>query len=548
MKKNITIAKRYINIPVSNYLSRTSVLIKNPKNQNILRYFDVSLGDEKYDFIAYYDMKKFVGQELEFEIENEQEFLKFFKYLTQSDSPIGLEKVYQERNRSQFHFSSKRGWLNDPNGLFYYNGKYHMFYQHNPFGLNWGNIHWGHAVSKDLLHWQEKGDILYPDEAGMMFSGGAVVDWKNTSGLQENEHPPIVLFYTAAGDTAPIQREYTQCIAYSVDGGETFEKYVNNPVVGFTTHEARDPKVVWDQNSQKWIMILYCGDQEKSFSLLTSRNLLDWEIIQELTVPIGRECPEFFPLPLDEDENNIKWIFMEANGRYFIGDFNGEKFKIEAGPFDSFGRMGEGCAYAGQIWSDAPNKRRTMICWQKGGCLSSKFNQTMTIPVDLSLKSFSEGIRLCAEPIKELENIKTVLGEFDNIEINRLEINRLSQTPGKLLKIPKGQTWDIEFELGKNCEVFVNICGEDIALDARSREVRMSAVKLPFPMEVKDLKVRIIVDHASIEIFGGMGRIWYAKRKITTCDFPILLSRHCCGAGCLKKVKIHKINSVWEPK
>ncbi|MFA6816847.1 MAG: glycoside hydrolase family 32 protein [Lentisphaeria bacterium] len=543
MKKNIIVEKRYINFPVSNNSPLVHVVIRNSENRNIIRYFDVNLGNEKYDFIAYYDMKEFIGQEIEIEIENIEFTEKLFKFLVQSESPMGLNEVYQEKYRPKFHFSSKRGWLNDPNGLVYYAGKYHLFYQHNPFGISWGNMHWGHAVSANLIHWQEKGDVLCPDKMGMMYSGSGVVDWNNTSGLQKNEHPPILLFYTAAGRFAPIPCESTQCMAYSVNGGETFTKYGNNPVVGSLAHQARDPKVVWHNKSQKWVMALYCGDQEKTFRLLTSENLFDWKSIQEFAIPGGRECPEFFPLALDGCEDNIKWVFMEANGKYMIGTFNGEQFKIEAGPFDSFGCYGEGCCYAGQMWNNAPNNRKIMICWQKGNCPSTEFNQSMTIPVELSLRSFVNGMRLCVEPVEELEKLRKQSWEFTDIEIKSLY-----HTADEFLKIPKGNCWDIELELNENCEIIINVCGEDIALDAKSREVRMSAAKLPFPADSKKLKVRIIVDCTSIEIFGGDGRIWYAKRKLISDATPLIFPYQNCGSGSLKRVKIHKINSIWESK
>ncbi|MCF6176230.1 MAG: glycoside hydrolase family 32 protein [Victivallaceae bacterium] len=541
MKKNIIVEKRYINVPVSNSTPSTRVIIKTSNSQNILRYFDVSPGGEVYDFIAYHDLEEFVGQEIEFEIANDELAEKFFTALRQSDLPLGLDGVYQEKHRPQFHFSSKRGWLNDPNGLVYYNGKYHLFYQHNPFGTGWGNMHWGHAVSNDLIHWQEKGDVLCPDETGMMFSGGAVVDWHNASGLQQHEHPPILLFYTAAGNLAPVPCEDTQCMAYSVDGGETFKKYANNPVVGHIISEARDPKVIWHQESQKWVMALYRGDAEKTFNLLTSTNLLKWQIIQELAVPDGRECPEFFPIPLDGCEDNIKWIFMEANGKYLIGNFDGEKFEAEAGPFDSFGRYGKGCGYAGQIWSNTLDGRKIMLCWQQGECQAADFNQNMTLPVELSLKSFSDGMRLCAEPIKELAGLRGASWEFNNIAMKPSD-----NTPDEFMKIPEGNSWDIEIELADNCELIINVCGEDIALDAKAREVRMSAIKFPFPADAKEFKLRILVDRASIELFGGNGRIWYAKRKLTTPAQPVIFPYQTSGSGSLKKVKIHTINSIWE--
>ncbi len=540
MERNINLVKRYINIPVKKSSAKALVTIKDSGGHRLLRYFSVSPADGKHDFIANYDMAEFTGQELIFEVGNDEIAEIFFSGLTQSEEPAGLDGVYQEEYRPQFHFSPKRGRLNDPNGLFYYNGQYHMFYQYNPFGTNWANMHWGHAVSKDLMHWREKDVVLYPDETGSMYSGGAVVDWNNTSGLQEGEYPPIILFYTAAGKHAPVPCEYTQCIAYSVDGGITFRKYHKNPVVGAIAWESRDPKVAWHEESKKWVMALYRGDEELVFNLLTSDNLLEWHIEQTIEIPGGRECPEFFPLPLDGCESNMKWIFMTAGGRYLAGSFDGRKFEPEAGPFDSFIYHSAESGYAGQVWSDAPDNRKIMLCWQRGECQAPEFNQTMTIPVELSLKTFSGEARLCAEPVKEFNEIRDRSWEFKNIEMKSLDC-----TPDEFLQIPEGNTWDIELELDENCDLTVKICGEDITFDTISREIRLSAETLHFPGTTADFNVRIIVDRASIEIFSGNGRIWYSKRKLTISTPPLIFANHGKGKGLLKNIKIHRINSIW---
>jgi fructan beta-fructosidase len=216
--------------------------------------------------------------------------------IEQADTIERPANLYQESLRPQFHFSSQRGWLNDPNGLVYYRGEYHLFYQHNPYGWTARNMQWGHAVSRDLVHWEELDTAIQPDARGWIWSGSAVIDWDNTSGLGKDGQPPMVLFYTAAGNP------FTQCLVYSLDG-RTFTKYEGNPIVPQITPGNRDPKVIWYEPTKSWVMTLYVsepvptslnGGQRNAIYFLTSHNLKDWAISS--TIEGFFECPDLFEL------------------------------------------------------------------------------------------------------------------------------------------------------------------------------------------------------------------------------------------------------------
>lgn len=291
-----------------------------------------------------------------------------------SDQIWGEENLYREKLRPQLHFSSRRGWLNDPNGLCFYNGEYHLFYQHNPYGWWWGNMHWGHAVSKDLVQWKELPIALYPDlspeEHRMVFSGSAVIDWKNTSGFGSSEKPPLILLYTGHG------KRVTQDLAWSLDG-RAFTKFGGNPVLDQMYAGNRDPKVFWHAGAGHWVMVLYAGmpTTEKSdlpaweawkshrhtVQILSSKDLKSWKTESAVQGGIGEdkylyECPDLVSLPLDGKPETTKWVLFGANGEYAIGEFDGRRFapQVERLP----GPHGKGWSYyAGQTFSDVPEGR-----------------------------------------------------------------------------------------------------------------------------------------------------------------------------------------------
>ncbi|WP_461085533.1 GH32 C-terminal domain-containing protein [Streptomyces deserti] len=246
---------------------------------------------------------------------------------------------YTETYRPQFHFTPEKNWMNDPNGLVYYKGEYHLFYQYNPNGNSWGDMSWGHAVSRDLVHWKELPLALSYDDKEMVFSGSAVVDWNNTTGFGTKSNPPMVAVYTSYHKDTGIQ---AQSLAYSTDRGRTWTKYQGNPVIDIGSKEFRDPKVQWYAPTRSWLMTVSLSTEHK-VRFYSSKNLKDWSLLSEFG-PAGAtggvwECPDLFPLAVDGDEKNIKWVLVVninpggiAGGsaaQYFIGDFDGKKFTAE---------------------------------------------------------------------------------------------------------------------------------------------------------------------------------------------------------------------------
>ncbi|WP_433455084.1 GH32 C-terminal domain-containing protein [Streptomyces sp. CA-142005] len=246
---------------------------------------------------------------------------------------------YSETYRPQFHFTPEKNWMNDPNGLVYYKGEYHLFYQYNPNGNSWGDMSWGHAVSTDLVHWKQLPLALSYDDKEMVFSGSAVVDWNNTTGFGTKENPPMVAIYTSYHKDTGVQ---AQSIAYSTDRGRTWTKYQGNPVLDIGSREFRDPKVQWYAPTKSWLMTVSLSTEHK-VRFYSSKNLKDWEPLSEFG-PAGAtggvwECPDLFPLAVDGNKQTIKWVLVVninpggitggSGAQYFVGDFDGKKFTAD---------------------------------------------------------------------------------------------------------------------------------------------------------------------------------------------------------------------------
>lgn len=380
----IRIDGKYLEYPVKKGEKTT---VKYSENGEVLHEFTIGLsaaGEE--DYKIYEDVARFEGKELDITC-GKPELLNGIKQTNVKGAAIG------EKTRPELHFTAPQGWINDPNGLSFYNGFYHMFYQHNPYGDEWGNMHWGHAVSKDLINWKDLGDILYPDNLNAtIFSGSAVYDSNNTSGLGSKENPPHILIYTLADD----KNGFTQNIAFSSDG-ISYVKYSGNPVIKNLAPGNRDPKVIWYDETKKWIMALYLEGEE--FALFSSPDLIVWNELQRIKIPGGNECPDYFPLRTPEGV--IKWILTEAGTEYLTGSFDGIKFTPESEPKKFTDRSAQIRPYAAQTFSDEPYGRRIITFWENVSIPGASFTSQMSLPNEMYFVRDENGLRLAVRPVKE---------------------------------------------------------------------------------------------------------------------------------------------------
>jgi sucrose-6-phosphate hydrolase SacC (GH32 family) len=412
--------------------------------------------------------------------------------------------AYDEPYRPQFHFSARRNWLNDPNGLVYFDGQFHLFFQHNPTGIQWGNMHWGHAVSPDLFHWTELPPALGPDALGTVFSGSAAVDWKNTCGLGAGPGPVLAAMYTAAGDP------FVQCLATSIDEGRTWTKYAGNPVLKNLAHENRDPRIFWYAPTQKWIMALYLSGDE--YAIFGSPDLKTWTELSRLHIPGSSECPELFEMAVDGAAHETRWIFYGGNFHYVVGRFDGTTFHADSAPIP--GDQGDSF-YASQTWNNAPGGRRIQIGWMRGdGPLPGMpFNQQMSCPCELHLRRTPAGLRLTRRPVPELDRLHGMR------QVGRAMT--FAEANAVLARLP-GDTFDLRLRLPLSADQTARLLirGTELTISAKARTISLLGSSAALALTHGGVELRILVDRSSIEVFADDGQV-----SITKCFTPPL-DRH----------------------
>ena len=525
---HINTNQRYLLLPVEEVIPDVRVsMIVNNKEVNVA---DVRLAVNRVDYFVPLDLSDYAGKNI------------LLKFKLGSNDPIRgklsavcckemkLSDTFDTGNREKFrptyHFSPLYGWMNDPNGMVYKDGEYHLFYQHNPYGSKWGNMHWGHAISKDLINWEHRPDAITPDALGTIFSGSAVVDTDNTAGFGAGA---IVAIYTQNSD------RQVQSIAYSTDNGRSFTKYENNPVLTSDARDFRDPKVFWHKETQRWIMLLAVGQEMQIFS---SSNLKDWAFESSFGEGQGAhggvwECPDLFELPVD-GTNEKKWVllcnlnpggpFGGSATQYFVGTFNGKEFVNESPSQTKWMDWGKD-HYAAVTWSDAPDNRRIAIAWMSNwqyanDVPTSQYRSPNSVPRDLSLFTVDGETYLQSAPSPELLKLRDIskkrsfkvngtrtikdmiAGNEGAYEIELTIENQYADVIGFRLYNDKGEEVDMQYDMKEKIFSMDRRKSGDVGFNENFPMLTWTAIE----SGKDELKLRLFVDKSSVEAFVDGGR------------------------------------------
>lgn len=447
-------------------------------------------------------------------------------------SEAASARVYNEPHRPQIHFSPAKGWMNDPNGMVYHKGTYHMFYQHYPDSTVWGPMHWGHATTRDLVHWQHRPIALYPDTLGYIFSGSAVADVNNTSGFGKGGKTPLVAIFThhdPKGEKAGIDTYQNQSIAYSLDDGKTWTKYANNPVLKNPgIKDFRDPKVMWFEAGKKWIMTLATLDHITFYS---SRDLKNWTKESEFGKEVGAhggvwECPDLFSLDYNGQRVWVLIVNLNPGGpnggsatQYFTGNFDGNKFNayqtdtrwLDYGPDE----------YAGITWSNTGDRKiflGWMSNWQYANIVPTHpWRSALTVPRDLGIEKVGDKFLVTSTPVRELAAIAGKTVTLKNINAANYDLGKSTGTitgPFKLdMTSDKIESFSFTFSnaSGENVVVGYDKESNNYFID-RSRSGKVDFEKgfakrhtAPRFSTKEQMDLTLIADNASVELFADNG-------------------------------------------
>jgi fructan beta-fructosidase len=528
----IEVTGKYILFPVSNegQRGRMTIYVGDQLVHNLDCDFPPS--SDAIDWWSYLDMEEYMGRPAKIIARAAPEVCKLFE---SSDEIRHLQPLYDEALRPQFHMSQMRGWNNDPNGMFYYDGEYHFFWQCNPAGRNWANMYWGHATSPDMVHWTEQDRALRPFGEQVQnrhpkmavrncFSGSGNVDRHNTAGWQEGNEKTLVLAFTDTG--------CGEALAYSNDRGKTWQYYEGNPVI---RHQGRDPKLMWYEPGQHWVIAVYDEDEEhgRNIAIYTSRNLTTWK--RESSIPGYFECAEIFELPVDGNPSLKKWVIFAADAEYAVGHFDGRAFTPE---HEGKHRVHWGNYYASQCFSSPPDDRVVQIGWARINMPNMPFNQTFTVPTRLTLRTTEEGIRMFATPIKELEQLRR-----PNPKLT--QDKELTAGTRPLVFEANSQHYDIVATLkqGSAAKAVLQFGESQVTYDFKNQKLD----EMPLRMQDGQVSFRVLVDRPICEVIGGGGACFKTSPRSDMGQPLGQISLTAEGGSLIvESFKIYEMASAWK--
>lgn len=524
---SLDVTEDYLLLPIQDDAPEGKIcIVKDNEQKGTL--MNVRLARERVDSYVPFALSAYKGQHISIEIQGVPETALCWKELKLSGS---FDMANRESFRPVYHHTPAYGWMNDPNGMFYKDGVYHLYFQYNPYGSVWGNMHWGHSTSTDLMHWKFEGCAIVPDAWGAIFSGSCVVDHENTAGFGKEA---VVAFYTSAKST-PWGDIQMQSMAYSLDNGKTFTKYEGNPILTSSEKDFRDPKVFWYAPGKHWVMILAVGQHMEIYS---SVNLKEWKKESEFGAMQGAhggvwECPDLVEIPV-EGTREKKWVlicnlnpggpFGGSAAQYFVGSFDGKKFVNESPTQTKWMDWGKD-NYATVTWNNAPDGRCIALGWMSNWQYANnvptrQYRSANTLARDLTLYREEQELYLKSTPsseVKKARGKKVSIPSFKVSEKHEM-VNLFEEKQGAYeveIVIQNTGASKIAFCLlndkGEKVSMYYDLNRKQFVMD-RSESGKVdfskdfSAVTVA-PVNVdKELTLRLFVDRSSIEAFGEDGK------------------------------------------
>ena len=517
--KEILVTHKYLNIPIQRQAKSRVFTIT--ENGTVRREIPLQLAGAAVDYWIFLDINEFRGKIIAVAGPATQHALdRIYQAASIRDSAT----MYKEKNRPQFHFTVKRGWSNDVNGPIFYNGQYHLFWQAFPFGVLWdtGFMYWGHAVSKDLIHWSELAPAMMLDKLGSPWSGSSLIDRRNDAGFGKNA---LVLVYTAFDR---VTKKQVQCLAYSTDNGATFKRFEGDPIIDSNdevgSKDTRDPHVFWYAPTQHWVMVLF---EKDGLSIFNSSDLKKW--IRTSHFKGLYECPDLFELPIDGDASHTKWVIHGGSSSYLIGSFDGMTFIPESANLqyaEGKNAKGSDLLYAAQTFAEMPDHRRIQIAWGRIWEKDMPFTQMMLFPTEFRLMNTPDGLRMVATPIHEIEALRGKQHAWSRLTSADAET--------KLRLVPTGP---LQAKMQADLHSFGSLT------------LRYQGTEL-LTLHAEDLlhgrgSVEMLIDKAVAEIFIDGGRR-YVVRELPASDNPDGLGCRLEGAeSSLDNVEVYQLKSMW---